>query len=302
MGEQRALSTKPQVTLSPKPRTKTAFVHLPPELHLAIFSHLPDDEDLATHLDYGTVCRAFRRANIAGSPKVRDSNSCGYFRSLFRRPEALPFSVRPVFDATWPKLQTLDLADAWTNVAGDKQAYFVRLLAEHRVTLQNLILHGCAGCQTLPNALELAGDLDLSGSGVAELPKTLRVGGRLNVRDTEVATLPHGLFVGGDLILYDSLVTRLPADTSIGGNLDLEDSLVTHLTNGLSVGGTLRLTGSEIEQLPVDLTVGKHLFFAGEPRADATGAAESRRQPRGFPDAAHVPSCGPQGRWRPRPL
>ena len=139
-GRQRALSTSLRLIQAPTPHTKTSFVHLPPELHLAIFSHLPPDENLGIQRAYGTVSRAFRRASIAGCATVRDSISCGYFRSLFRRPGPLPAAAPLFFDATWLKLQTLDLSEAWTAVAADKQEYFNCLLAENGATLQNLVL------------------------------------------------------------------------------------------------------------------------------------------------------------------
>jgi ABC-type uncharacterized transport system YnjBCD ATPase subunit len=50
------------------------------------------------------------------------------------------------------------------------------------------------------------------------------------VSNTNITSLPEGLEVGGDLFLQDTTIKSLPAGLKVGGDLYLKDSSLNELT------------------------------------------------------------------------
>lgn len=77
----------------------------------------------------------------------------------------------------------------------------------------------------------------------------------------EVTSLPEGLEVGGNLWLSYTPITSLPEGLKVVGLLTLCNSNnITSLPQKLTVGGDLKLLGTKITSLPNDLKVGGHIF------------------------------------------
>ena len=96
----------------------------------------------------------------------------------------------------------------------------------------NLNLENCKNLTSLPEGLEVGGDLDLSGSGIETLPKDLKVGATLDLSYSDIRTLPEGLEVGGSLWLIGCwLITSLPKGLHVGGDLYIFRTNFTKLSN-----------------------------------------------------------------------
>jgi hypothetical protein len=79
----------------------------------------------------------------------------------------------------------------------------------------------CRVLESLSDALEVKGDLDLEGChSLKSLPSVLKVKGNLTLRDCRALTfLPEGLEIGGDLDLSGSGVKEIPADLKVKGKI-----------------------------------------------------------------------------------
>ncbi len=157
------------------------------------------------------------------------------------------------------------------------------------------------GLTSLPQALHVSGDLDLSDyTELTALPQDLHVGGSLNFYGctglkslpqdlyvgggslnlhgcTGLTSLPQGLRVSGGLDLSNCTgLTSLPQD-SYGGYLDLRGCTgLTSLPHGLRVGGNLNLSDlEELTSLPQDLYVGGDLDLSG--RKELTSLSQGLR-------------------------
>ena len=93
----------------------------------------------------------------------------------------------------------------------------------------NLILRNTK-IKALPNNLKVGGELDLLGTPIASLPNNLKVNGELNLLGTSIRSLPSGLEVKGDLNLGWSGVESLPDDLKVGGNLILRSSNIVSIS------------------------------------------------------------------------
>ena len=100
----------------------------------------------------------------------------------------------------------------------------------------------------------------------------LKVKGSLNLSNTSVQSLPNGLEVKGNLDLIGaSQIKSLPDDLKVGGYLDLVGAPIQYLPNNLKVGGYLVLYGTPlskkyttVEQLKAkypDLKVGGKIYL-----------------------------------------
>ena len=65
--------------------------------------------------------------------------------------------------------------------------------------------------------------------------------GNLILSSTPITSLPDNLQVGGDLGLYGTPITSLPNSLKVGSYLDLKNTPITSLPNDLKVGGSLDL-------------------------------------------------------------
>jgi hypothetical protein len=115
-----------------------------------------------------------------------------------------------------------DLLVAGTHVEDldDLRSVAGNLIVSHRIT-------------RLPDALDIAGDLDASGSMLSELPADIKVGGRLLLLNSNVASLPTGLSVGGACDLSGTNITELPEAFSCGSYLDIIDTGIRVIPNGV---------------------------------------------------------------------
>lgn len=107
----------------------------------------------------------------------------------------------------------------------------------------------------LPDGLEIDGNLDISGSDLANLPRGLAVSGNLIANDTLLDQLPDGLSVGGDIHLARSHIRRLGNVTRVNGDLVLNRSRIMFLPDGLQVQGSMDVSGSKLWRLPGGLSV-----------------------------------------------
>jgi hypothetical protein len=89
--------------------------------------------------------------------------------------------------------------------------------------------------------------------------------GDLNLYDTPIISLPNNLNVGGNLELSFSKITSLPDNLNVKKNLILSFTPIISLPDNLSVGGNLELTGTEITSLPNNLSVGGNLKLGETP-------------------------------------
>lgn len=148
----------------------------------------------------------------------------------------------------------------------------------------DLYLHG-SDIEILPKWLKIGGDLSLIGSSIRALPEELTVDGSLCLRNTNISSLPHKLKVGksinlsntrivelpvgfevaGSLDLTETQIRRLPAGLKVGSHLLLRDAPICELPEGLWVGGDLELTNTQVRVLPERLTLGRSLFLEGAP-------------------------------------
>jgi hypothetical protein len=77
----------------------------------------------------------------------------------------------------------------------------------------------------------------------------LKVKGSLNLSNTSVQSLPNGLEVKGNLDLIGaSQIKSLPDDLKVGGYLDLVGAPIQYLPNNLKVGGYLVLYGTPLSK------------------------------------------------------
>jgi hypothetical protein len=68
-----------------------------------------------------------------------------------------------------------------------------------------------------------------------------------------ITSLPENLQVGGNLYLNGTPITSLPENLQVGGNLYLSDTPITSLPENLQVGGDLNLTGTLIKMISPEL-------------------------------------------------
>ena len=120
--------------------------------------------------------------------------------------------------------------------------------------------------ETLPNNLHVGGYLNLSYcTSLTTLPDNLQVEGKLNlIGCTSLATLPDNLQVGGNLYLSGcTSLTTLPNNLQVDGDLGLTGcTSLTTLPNNLQVEGDLKLTLCQsLTTLPDNLQVGRDLYL-----------------------------------------
>jgi hypothetical protein len=92
------------------------------------------------------------------------------------------------------------------------------------------------------------GNLNLRNTLLTSLPQGLEVGGDLWLSYTKISSLPQGLKVGGGLSLSNTPIQSLPDTLKVGGNLDLSRTPITSLPQGLEVGGYLYLNGTPLSK------------------------------------------------------
>jgi len=80
---------------------------------------------------------------------------------------------------------------------------------------------------SLPDNLQVGGNLNLDNTKITSLPDNLQVGGNLNLNNTPITSLPNNLKVGGDLNLYNTKITSLPDNLQVGGGLDLANTPIS---------------------------------------------------------------------------
>ena len=164
------------------------------------------------------------------------------------------------------KIETLDTYNASDPRAKELRAYILRDDHFKEYYPDGLYLRGdldLSGTEIaeLPVGLSVEGNLDLSDTKVGELPKDLSVGDGLSLSYTKIAELPENFSVNGDLNFEGANITELPNGLSVGGNLYLSDTNIAELPEGLSVGGALILSRTKITELPEDLSVGGDLIL-----------------------------------------
>ena len=123
-----------------------------------------------------------------------------------------------------------------------------------RTGLNNLFV-GNAPIQSLPDGLNVIGDLNLGNSGMQRLPEDLSVGKDLTVRNSQITSLPSSFSIGRSIDLNSSRVASLPNNLTVRGNLDISNTLITELPAGLEVRGELFMHNTQIAELPPDLNV-----------------------------------------------
>lgn len=115
------------------------------------------------------------------------------------------------------------------------------------------------------SAVEIKGNVNLSGSNIGMLPMYLHVHGHLNLAQcTNFNFVGAGLRVDGDLDLSDTQVNKLPNDIMLGGSLYLVNCPITELPEKLTIPGNLFLVGTKIKRLPDGLRVGGDLMVDDE--------------------------------------
>jgi hypothetical protein len=118
---------------------------------------------------------------------------------------------------------------------------------------------------TLPDNLKVEGDVYLNYTNIKSLPDNLEVGENLNLSYTLITTLPDNLKVGKNLYLRNSSIESLPDNLKVGGSIDLSNTSIESLPDNLIVVGDLTLADSSIESLPDNLKVGGDLILTDTP-------------------------------------
>ena len=101
--------------------------------------------------------------------------------------------------------------------------------------------------------------------------------GNLILSSTPITSLPDNLQVGGDLGLYGTPITSLPNNLKVGGNLFLENIKLTSLPDNLQVGESLWLRNTPITSLPGNLKVGGSLDLRNTPLSEKYSEEEIRK-------------------------
>ena len=161
----------------------------------------------------------------------------------------------PIFEAYKQILrESIDLTNHKPKYAKeDKQAHLARLAYKK---VQDYIDNGSRGyldlsntqITSLPDNLEVGGDLYLSDSKITSLPDNLEVGGGLYLRNTQITSLPDNLEVGGGLFLDNTPITSLPDNLNVGGGLNIRNTPITSLPDNLKVGGVIYLRNTPISK------------------------------------------------------
>ena len=85
-------------------------------------------------------------------------------------------------------------------------------LTEEDLKTKNLNLEG-SNINSLPDNLEVHGDLDISFTKIITLPRNLKVFGYLDVIGTKITTLPEDLYVE-DCIYWNKELEKVPKHLS----------------------------------------------------------------------------------------
>lgn len=126
----------------------------------------------------------------------------------------------------------------------------------------NLWLRDCHGITEIPNDLDVAGSLNLSGTSITEVPPGIRVGASLFLEDCPNLTkVSPGIWVADAISLWGSSITELPAGLDAGHLCAMNCDRLTGLPDGASYMGSVSLSGSAIAGLPEGLRVGGDLAF-----------------------------------------
>lgn len=114
-----------------------------------------------------------------------------------------------------------------------------------------------------PEDLKVPGNLDfwVDGREITSLPDNLEVEGNLGLKDTKIKSLPNNLKVGGDLNLENTKIKSLPDDLEVGGALRLQGTQVTSFPDNFKIRGNLDLKGTQIKSLPKTLKIGRKLYL-----------------------------------------
>jgi hypothetical protein len=125
---------------------------------------------------------------------------------------------------------------------------------------------GYSKTKSLPDNLEVEGDLDLENTPITSLPNNLSVQGYLNIKGCKnITSLPDSLKVGKDLNLGGTSISLLPDNLKVNGYLNLESTPIRKLPNNLEVRGGLNLIATGITSLPDSLKVGGELYLTDTP-------------------------------------
>lgn len=101
--------------------------------------------------------------------------------------------------------------------------------------------------------LRLEGNLELRQCPVTSLPDDLDVGGELNLSCTRITALPSTIRCGG-LDISSTRVSHLPDGLVRGGNVNCDFTRIAELPKSLRVVGTLSIMATDISELPADLS------------------------------------------------
>lgn len=145
-----------------------------------------------------------------------------------------------------------------------KELYELYYLGKTKIE-GNLVFSGINAITSLPQGLEVSGDLILSRSSIVLLPEGLKVDNNLILKDSLVTTLPKNLRVGGHVVASGSKITTLAGGIKIGSDLDLADTQITSIPEDLEVVGNLNLEGTQITSIPQGIKIGKDLVLAKTP-------------------------------------
>ena len=117
---------------------------------------------------------------------------------------------------------------------------------------------------SLPEGLNVDGNLYLYSSNITSIPKGLKVRG-LFLGDSKIKSLPEDLEVKG-LDLSGTEITKLPKGLKVDYNLDLKQSKIESLPEDLRVGNDLNLRNCKnLKSLPKGLKVGGDFYIYGTP-------------------------------------
>jgi hypothetical protein len=104
-----------------------------------------------------------------------------------------------------------------------------------------------------------------------------KVGGSLKLNYSKIESLPDNLQVNGDLELIDTLIKSLPSNLQVKDNLYLIGTPIESLPNNLQVEGDLYLGDTQIKTLPSNLQVGGNLYLKFTPIAEKYSKDEIRQ-------------------------
>jgi len=98
---------------------------------------------------------------------------------------------------------------------------------------ETLNLYDKKNVTSLPENLQVNGNMDLEGTNITRLPENLTVRGWLDLRDTMISSLPENLSIGDSLVIINTKITSLPDSLMVGKEIFIGDLKLKYIPDHL---------------------------------------------------------------------